>query len=128
MKKKILIIDDYPETVDLLRAVLEGEGYDVTFSYSGIEGLNRARKDQPDLVLLDVLLPKIDGYKICKMLKFDERYKEIPVIILTSRASELDREKGLRVGANDYLFKPFDIPALLEIIKNNLVFQTKGAD
>jgi DNA-binding response OmpR family regulator len=82
--------------------------------------LDKARKENPDLIILDLMLPKIDGYKVCRMLKFDEKYKNIPVIIFTARAQEEDKKLGQDVGADAYLTKPFEPQALLGKIQELL--------
>jgi len=110
MKKnsvKILIIDDEPDLVTMVTLRLEANGYQVIFACDGQEGLGKARNEKPDLIILDLMLPKIDGYKVCRLLKFDEKYKKIPVILFTARAQESDIKVGEDVGADAYLTKPF---------------------
>jgi DNA-binding response OmpR family regulator len=115
--KKILVVDDEPDLVETVRYPLEMEGYQVLVAYNGEDGLNQARKDGPDLIILDLMLPKLDGYKVCRLLKFDERYKHIPVLMLTAKTQEKDRLLGKETGADDYMTKPFDIDKLLEKVK-----------
>lgn len=114
---KILIIDDEVDLVETIRFSLELEGFQVLAAHNGEEGLNLARKEKPDLILLDLMLPKIDGYKICRLLKFDEKYKHIPILMLTARSQEKDRLLGLETGADEYITKPFDLPDLINKIK-----------
>jgi two-component system, OmpR family, alkaline phosphatase synthesis response regulator PhoP len=116
-KKKILIIEDERDLVEIVKFRLEASDYDVISAYDGEEGLKKARKENPDLILLDIMLPKIDGYKICRMLKFDEKYKGIPIIMFTARAQDSDAKVGREVGANDYVTKPFEPDTLLTKIK-----------
>jgi DNA-binding response OmpR family regulator len=115
--KKILVVDDEPDLVETVRFSLELEGYQVLAAYNGEEGLNQARKDSPDLIILDLMLPKLDGYKVCRLLKFDERYKHIPILMLTAKAQEKDKLLGKETGADDYMTKPFDIDQLMEKVK-----------
>jgi len=86
----------------------------------GQEGLDKARRDKPDLIMLDLMLPKIDGYKVCRMLKFDDRHKHTPIIMVTARAQENDEKLGYEVGADAYLTKPFESQVLLQKIKELL--------
>ena len=119
-KKKILIVDDEKDLVETIIFQLEGSGYEAIAAYDGQEGLDKARKDKPDLIILDLMLPKLDGYKVCRMLKFDEKYKDIPIIMFTARAQEQDKKLGLEVGANAYITKPFELEVLLAKIKELL--------
>jgi CheY-like chemotaxis protein len=120
-KKRILIVDDYPQVVEVLKIRLEAAGYEVLTAYDGPEALTVARKEHPDLILLDVLLPKINGYKVARLLKFDKKYKNIPIIMLTSRAKKADANLGLEAGANEYIYKPYDPPKLMQLIEKYLV-------
>ena len=112
-KKRILVVDDERELVEMLSLRLEANDYEVFTAYDGQEGLDQARKLKPDLILLDLMLPKLDGYKVCQMLKFDEKYKQIPVILFTARAQEADLKLGEEMGADAYLTKPFEPSILL---------------
>ncbi len=127
-RHKILIVDDYPNMVDMLSVRLRAAGFDVLAAYDGLAGLQMARHDSPDLILLDVLLPKMDGFKVCRLLKYDERFRSIPIIMLTSRARDIDRKMGLDMGADDYVFKPYEpvelmrrIDTLLKTESNDVV-------
>lgn len=115
--KKILIVDDEAQLVDMVKMRLEANNYDVIVAYDGQEGLDKARKEKPDLIILDLMLPKMDGYKVCRMLKFDEKYKSIPIIMFTARAQEEDEKVSMEVGANAYVTKPFEPKALLDKIQ-----------
>ena len=112
-KKRILIVDDEVDLVELVKLRLEANGYEVMVAGDGQSGLDKARTEKPDLIVLDVMLPKIDGYKVCRMLKFDEKYRHIPIIMFTARAQESDRKTGEQVGADAYITKPFEPEALL---------------
>jgi DNA-binding response OmpR family regulator len=115
--KKILIVDDEVDLVETVRFPLEMEGYHVLVSYNGEDALNQARKENPDLILLDLMLPKLDGYKVCRLLKFDDRYKHIPILMLTAKTQEKDKTLGMETGANEYIMKPFEMDDLLKKVK-----------
>ena len=118
--KKILLVDDEVDLVETVRFPLEMEGYHVLVSYNGEDALNQARKENPDLILLDLMLPKLDGYKVCRLLKFDERYKHIPIFMLTAKTQEKDKVLGMETGADEYITKPFEIDYLMEKVKEYL--------
>lgn len=124
---KILVVDDYPNMVEMLSLRLKSAGFEVVASFDGIDALQKARIHNPDLILLDVLLPKMDGFKICRLLKFDEKYRHIPIIMLTSRARDIDRATGLEMGADAYMFKPYDSAALMTKIYDLLKINPHGA-
>jgi len=115
--KKILIVDDETDLVETVRFPLEVEGYHVLISYNGEDALNQARKENPDLILLDLMLPKLDGYEVCRRLKCDDRCKHIPILMLTAKFQEKDKTLGMETGANEYITKPFDIRDLLKKVK-----------
>jgi DNA-binding response OmpR family regulator len=115
--KKILIVDDEVDLVETVRFPLEIEGFDTLVSYNGEDALNQARKEKPDLIILDLMLPKLDGYKVCRLLKFDERYKHIPILMLTAKTQEKDKILGKETGADEYITKPFEMDYLLEKVK-----------
>ena len=119
-KKRILVVDDEVDLVETVRFSLELEGYDVLVAYNGEEALNQARKENPDLILLDLMLPKLDGYKVCRLLKFDERYKHIPILMLTAKIQEKDKVTGMETGANEYITKPFEMDELMKKVKGYL--------
>jgi len=116
-QKKILVVDDEVDLVETIRFPLEMEGFNVLLSYNGEDALNQARKENPDLILLDLMLPKLDGYKVCRLLKFDERYKHIPILMLTAKTQEKDKLLGKETGADEYITKPFDIDELMKKVK-----------
>ena len=116
-RKKILVIEDEPDFSKAIQILLETNGYEVVTAFSGKEGLQMARNVSPDLIILDVMLPEIDGYKICRLLKFDERYKKIPIVMLTARAQEQDKILGKQTGADAYLVKSDKPELLLEQIR-----------
>jgi DNA-binding response OmpR family regulator len=118
--RKILVVDDEVDLVETVRFPLEMEGFNVLVSYNGEDALNQARKENPDLIILDLMLPKLDGYKVCRLLKFDERYKHIPILMLTAKTQEKDKILGKETGADEYITKPFDMNYLMEKVKNYL--------
>jgi len=120
ISKRILVVDDEEDIVALVRIRLEAEGYEVLVASDGQQALDTAKKEMPNLIILDLMLPKIDGYKVCRMLKFDERYKKIPIILFTARSQSSDKDLGMEVGADAYLTKPFDSKVLLDSIKRLL--------
>lgn len=119
-KKRILVVDDEVDLVETVRFSIELEGYDVLVAYNGEEALNQARKENPDLILLDLMLPKLDGYKVCRLLKFDERYKHIPILMLTAKTQDKDKAIGMETGADEYITKPFEIDDLMKKVKHYL--------
>lgn len=119
-QKKILVVDDEADLVETVRFVLELQGFNVLVSYNGEDALNQARKESPDLILLDIMLPKLDGYKVCRLLKFDERYKHIPILMLTAKTQEKDKIIGKETGADEYITKPFEMDELIEKVKFHL--------
>lgn len=119
-KKRILLVDDEKDMVYAVALQLEANNFEVLQACDGQEGLDKARNEKPDLIILDLMLPKIDGYKVCRMLKFDEKLKQIPIILFTARAQESDRKMGEEVGADAYITKPFEPRVLLGKIKELL--------
>jgi DNA-binding response OmpR family regulator len=121
-KKKILIIEDEPDIQVLVSHRLIAMGFETLAAADGQMGLDLARKEVPDLILLDLMLPKIDGFKVCRMLKFDKACENIPIIIFSSRCSEADRKLAEQVGANAFLAKPFEWEAFTALIKKYVLF------
>jgi len=120
--KKILIVDDSEEDTELVKQFLklEKENYEILVAKEGMEALEIARSENPDLIILDLMLPNIDGFKICRLLKFDEKFKHIPVILLTQLGDIKDENTGMEVGADAFLRKPFDSNLLHEQVKKFL--------
>lgn len=110
----ILLVEDDPVLSETLRYNLEREGYAVINAQDGVVGLERARRDQPDMVILDVMLPRLDGFSICRILRQES---EVPILILTARQDEIDRIAGLELGADDYVAKPFSLGELLARVR-----------
>ncbi|WP_448544257.1 winged helix-turn-helix domain-containing protein [Roseiflexus sp.] len=110
----ILLVEDDPILSETLRYNLEREGYAVINAPDGVVGLERARRDQPDMVILDVMLPRLDGFSVCRILRQES---EVPILILTARQDEIDRIAGLELGADDYVAKPFSLGELLARVR-----------
>lgn len=106
MSRKILVIDDHPETVRLIELTLRRHGYEVSGAGSGTEGLAVAESEPPDLVLLDVMMPDMDGHTVCRKMREDETLRDVPVIMFSARSQVRDKKQGFEAGANDYLVKP----------------------
>ena len=122
-KKRILIVDDTIDAVELLRKRLRSERYDTAEAYDGEEGLKKVVDYNPDLVVLDVMMPKMDGYEVCQRLKLDENTRYIPVIMLTAKSDVASKVKGLDIGADDYLPKPFDYKELSARVRSLLTIK-----
>ena len=118
--KKILIVDDEADIIEILQFVLETEGFQCFTAYDGETGLNLAREIHPDLIILDVMMPKINGYKISRLLKYDNKYKDIPILMITARSQEEDKIIGEETGADEYITKPFNVDYVVEKVKNYL--------
>jgi len=129
MDRKILVVDDEKTIVDILKFNLKKEGYSVIEAYDGEEAVEKALKENPDLILLDVMLPKMDGFAVCKKLR--EKIST-PILMLTAREEEVDKVLGLELGADDYITKPFSVRELLARVKANLrrkmVEESDGGD
>lgn len=117
MNKRILVVDDEMYIVNILDFTLGSEGFKVVSAANGEEALRKALEITPDLIVLDVMMPKIDGYEVCRALKAKEETKHIPVILLTAKDRDADREKGREVGAELYMTKPFSPTRLLEEVR-----------
>ena len=118
--KKILVIDDLPENVFMLQDRLEHEGYEVLTAYDGEDGIDKAKTELPDLVLLDVMMPDINGLEVCKILVNDEKTASIPIILVTAKTGAEDTKEGLDAGAFDYIKKPFNKIELLARVRSAL--------
>lgn len=112
-----LVVDDEPAFTDSLRLSLEHEGYAVHVLHEGGEAIEKISEISPDIVLLDVMMPKLDGYHVCRVMKFNKRMNYIPVIMITARSRQSDRELGLSVGADGYFVKPVELDELLTQMK-----------
>lgn len=120
MAKKILIVEDYPDTSQMIADILDGEKYEFVFAADGAAGVEKAIAEKPDLILLDIMMPQVGGYEACKKIKANPATKDIPVIFLSVLRNEAEQKKGLAVGADAFITKPFDPEQLLKVIKDLL--------
>lgn len=120
MTKKILVVDDEKDIVETLSFMLKARGYDVIEALDGEEGLKCAKECSPDLIILDVMMPKINGYKIARLLKYDSKYKHIPIVMVTARGQDADKLIGEETGADEYITKPFEFEEVLETVNKYL--------
>jgi DNA-binding response OmpR family regulator len=120
-KNRILIVDDEPDIVQALQTRLEQENFECLTAYDGNRGLELARAQKPDLIILDVMVPNLDGYKVCRLLKFQKELKRIPIIMLTARDKAEDRLLGEQTNIDYYMTKPFSLDRLVATIKQFLV-------
>lgn len=124
-KKKILVVEDEKAIADILVFNLQREGYDTLVAYDGTEGLRRVLEDTPDLILLDVMLPGMDGFEVCRRVR---EQNETPIIMLTAREEETDKVLGLELGADDYITKPFSMRELMARVKANMRRSLSGEE
>lgn len=120
MAKKILVIEDDPSATRLIGYTLEQEGYHVLTAPNGLEGLKKAQEEELDLLILDVMLPGLDGFQICRRLRAESRTNHLPILMLSAKAQEVDKATGLKVGADEYLTKPHDPSELVSRVENLL--------
>lgn len=125
MNEKILVVDDEAAIVDLIKMELEFEGYQIETAYDGEEAIEKGKRWLPDLIVLDIMLPKVNGYDVCKTLS---PVLEVPIILLTAKTDIVDKVLGLELGADDYLTKPFDNRELLARIKAHLRRSSRSSD
>ena len=121
MSKKILVVDDEDDILHFLELVLREKGYDVATASGGHEALTKAQLEQPNLILLDIMMPQMDGWEVLKLLRVDEETADIPVAMLSARTEAKDRVQGLQEGAIDYICKPFSLQDLL--VKIETIFE-----
>lgn len=119
-QKRILIADDEEDVVTTLQFTLEKEGYQCLTAYDGKEALDKAKTENPDLIVLDIMMPKMNGYEVSRLLKFDARFKHIPIVMLTARTQAKDKEIGRDTGADVYITKPFEMDDLVSTVHNIL--------
>ena len=120
MAKRVLVVDDHPPTVQLIRAALEGLGLEVVSAGNGAEGLLAIQQHCPDLVILDIMMPVMDGFQTMRVLRQDPQTENLPVILLTARSADEDVARGWSSGASCYLTKPFQIPEFTSVVKRML--------
>lgn len=126
-KAKILLIDDHKTVLKLLQAILRIKGYELCYAENGKQGIAMARQEQPDLILLDVMMPDLDGFKVCQYLKGQDETREIPVVFLTARGAEEDFDTGRRAGADGFMTKPFQTMEVLNLVERLLKERREGA-
>ena len=119
-KAKILVVDDEVNITQILELSIGAEGFEVITASNGEEAIDKARKEQPDLIILDIMMPRIDGYEACRILKANPLTKNIPVVLLTAKGRDIDKRLGYEVGATDYIVKPFSPNKLIERINELL--------
>ena len=124
-KKRILVVDDEPEFVSIVKKNLEKAGFDVEVAYDGVEGIEKVTANPPDAIVLDVMMPEKDGYKVCAELKADEKYNDIPILLLTAVADHVSSTRyshydGMSTEADDYLPKPASAEDILDSVKSLL--------
>ena len=120
MGKKILIVDDEQDIVESLQFVLEASGFECFCAFDGEDGLKQAKEILPDLIILDVMMPKINGYKISRLLKYDNKYKDIPILMVTARSQEDDKLIGEETGVDEYITKPFELEEIVKRVEGYL--------
>lgn len=120
MRETILVVDDEPDIVEIIQYNLEKSGFDVVVAADGPAALEKARDETPDLIVLDLMLPGLEGTDVCRILKQDERTRSIPILMLTAKSEEIDRIIGLELGADDYVVKPFSPREIALRIRNIL--------
>lgn len=119
-KNSILVVDDSAVVVEAVRDALEQDGYDVMTAGDGLEALDVIKRNRFDLILLDIDMPRMNGYQLCKILKRDENFKGIPIVMLTAKSSDTDRMWGLKAGSDEYLTKPFNYTKIKEVLRRFL--------
>jgi len=124
-KKRILVVDDEPDFCSIVQVNLEKEGFEVELAYSGVEGLEKVHANPPDAIVLDIMMPEMDGYQVCKKLKADKKYADIPVVLLTAVASHVTSTRyshrdGMSTEADDYIPKPASAEEITESLKRLL--------
>jgi DNA-binding response OmpR family regulator len=123
-KKRVLCIEDEQEMIDLIKLILERRGFEVLGAVGGKEGLEVIRREKPDLILLDLMMPEIDGWEVYRQMKADEQVKDIPVIVVTAKAQSIDKVLGLHIAkVDDYVTKPFGPQELLKSINKVLAVE-----
>ena len=118
--KHILLVEDDLYSSETLKFALEAKGHKVALATNGRDALNMVNNEIPQLIILDIMMPKMDGYHFCRLLKFDARFQHIPVIIVSSKIQEADKKLGLACGGNEYITKPYDLNMLINTVEKYL--------
>jgi len=119
-KNKILVIDDEPQIVRALELLMQREGFEVRSAHDGVEALQAIAESPPDLILLDLMMPRMDGFELCQRIRATAEWKNMIIIILTAKGREIEREKGIALGADHYVTKPFSTREIVQLIKSAL--------
>lgn len=119
VKEKVLIADDNPVNLDIFQEILEDD-YDIKMVTDGVQALDSIKNFMPKVILLDIMMPKIDGYEVCRQIRANKELQGVKIIMVSARAMESERLKGIEVGADEYITKPFDEDVLLEMVKSHL--------
>ncbi len=120
MQKRILLVEDSPAYMHMMQEALEAKGYAILTAEDGEQALEQARRHQPDLILLDVVLPKKSGYQVCRQLKTESAMKTIPILMVSSKTQDFDRYWGMKQGADGYIMKPFEAGQLVAEVESKL--------
>ncbi len=120
MPKKVLVVEDDPAASRFVGYTLEQEGYEVVIATNGLEGVMKAKQEEPDILVLDGMLPGLDGFQVCRRLRSETSTASLPILMLSAKAQEADKAAGFKVGADDYLAKPVDPSELVERVKSLL--------
>ncbi len=128
--KKILLVDDDADFVEAIKLILESKSYDVILAYDGKEGLKKVQIEDPNLIILDVMMPEMDGYQVCAKLKADPKYRQIPILLLTAVGESIPttsytKEMGMRIEADDYIPKPVEPMEIVERVEKLLKISTE---
>jgi two-component system, OmpR family, alkaline phosphatase synthesis response regulator PhoP len=128
--KKILLVDDDADFVEAIKLILESKSYDVVVSYDGKEGLKKVQTEEPNLIILDVMMPEMDGYEVCAKLKSDPKYRHIPILLLTAVGEAIPttsytKEMGMRIEADDYIPKPVEPMEIVDRVEKLLRISTE---
>ncbi len=119
-KKQLRLVEDDLYSAETLKLALEAKGHEVIMATNGKDALDLIRKKPPQLVILDIMLPKMDGYHLCRLVRYDARFKDLPIIIVSSKIQEADKKLGLACGGNEYVTKPYDLGNLISLIEKYL--------
>ena len=124
--KKILVADDEPHILRVVKDKLSNAGFQVVVAVNGEEAWQFALREKPDLILLDVMMPKMNGFEVCRKLREDQAFADVPILLLTARGQEIDRKMGMEAGASEYITKPFSPRQLLQTVQEKLGLENAG--
>jgi len=121
---RILVVDDEEEMLRSIKLALEGQDHECIFSSDGLDALEKARQWNPDLIILDIMLPGLDGYKVSRYLKFDSKFRHIPIVMLTAKSDEKDKILGYEAGTNEFITKPFTLEKFINVVSQYVPMKT----